>query len=91
MLKVYERWLRICTDSACIGVAVLAVWAIPLLHESGPLALLPYAGLAGMLWTAVTAAGLAVLWRRYEWPSSRVRQQLAGLSPLRLVWREREA
>ncbi|MBP2018148.1 hypothetical protein J2Z79_001547 [Symbiobacterium terraclitae] len=99
MSKSYRRWLRICTDCAYIGATVLAVWATPLLHQVGPLALLPYAGLAGMIWSAVTAAGLILLWFRHEWPASRARQRLlarlrlwpAALDPRRLAWTEREA
>lgn len=99
MSNSYQRWLRICTDCACIGAIVLTVWAIPLLHQVGPLALLPYAGIAGMLWSAVTASGLILLWFRHERPASRTRQWLtarvcqwlAALHPRRLVWREREA
>jgi|GEM_PF-3101990 len=94
MSNRYQRWLRFCTDCAYIGATVLTVWAIPLLHQAGPLALLPYAGVAGMLWSAGTAAGLILLWFRHEWPTSgarqwfagRMRQCLTALNPRRLAW-----
>ncbi len=90
MNKSYQRWMRICTDCGYILAAVLAVWAIPLLHQSGPLALLPYAGIVGMVWSAATAAGLAVIWFRHEWESSRLRARLTALVR-RPAWRESEA
>jgi len=73
MNNSYHRWILICTDCGYIIAAVLAVWAIPLLHQFGLIAVLPYAGIAGMIWSAVTAAGLAVIWFRQEGPRLRAR------------------
>ena len=86
----YQRWMLICTDCAYILSAVLAVWAIPLLDQVGLLPLLPYAGIAGMVWSAVTAAGLAVIWFRHERPDTRLRARLAAWLR-RPAWRESEA
>jgi len=86
----YQRWILICTDCAYIIAAALAVWAVPLLYQSGPLAVLPYVGIAGMIWSAGTAAGLAAIWFRRDWEDSRLRNWLASLFR-RPVWQEGEA
>ena len=86
----YQRWILICTDCAYIIAAALAVWAVPLLYQLGPLAVLPYVGIAGMVWSAVTAAGLAVIWFRHERPDSRFRVRLTAWVR-RPAWRESEA
>lgn len=90
MHKSFQRWMLICTDCAYILAAALAVWAVPLFYDFGPLAVLPYVGIAGMVWSAVTAGGLAVIWFRHEWPESRLRARLSAWIR-RPVWQEREA
>lgn len=84
----YRRWMRICTDLGCIGTAVLAAWAIPLLHEKGLVALLPQALTIALGWLAITAGGALFLWLRVAWHSTKGAEWLPPIDPFLATNRE---
>lgn len=84
----YHRWLRICSDLGCIGSAILATWAIPLLHEQGLLALLPGALIIALGWLTITAAGCTFIWLRFAFRSAKNAGWLSPIDPFVATHRE---
>lgn len=83
-----RRWLRICIDLGGIGTAILAAWAIPLLHEHGLLALLPSALMIAFGALVITAIGCTYLWFRHVWHGARASAWLSPIDPFLVTNRE---